>query len=69
MDIKIIDEDGDSWVTNTGEYRMVHTSRESMPTFEPGQPTKVNMDPWIKGQPTLAVTDDPLSKSKKPATK
>lgn len=54
--INLYDEDGNSWVTNRGEYRMPHATRVGL-VFEPGQPTKVNLDDWIKGQPVLAMTD------------
>lgn len=54
--INLHDEDGNSWITNRGEYRMPHPSRPGL-AFEPGQPTKVNTDAWIEGQPVLAVTD------------
>ena len=54
--LSIYDEDGDSFVTNRGEYRMPHPSRAGL-IFEPGQSTKVNVDSWIKSQPVLAVTD------------
>ena len=54
--INLYDEDGNAWVTNRGEYRMPHASRDGL-IFEPSQPTKVNLDSWIMGQPVLAVTD------------
>lgn len=61
--LNIHDEDGDSWYTNTGAYRMPHPTRVKL-IFEPGQMTRVNTDAWIKGQPVLTLTPDPLSPSK-----
>lgn len=54
--ISLHDEDGNSWITNRGDFRMPHPTRVGL-FFEPGQPTKVNTDAWIQGQPVLAVTD------------
>jgi len=57
--LNIHDEDGDSWYTNSGEFRMPHPTRVGL-FFEPGQATRVNTDAWIESQPVLVVTEDPL---------
>jgi hypothetical protein len=56
---KQIDKSG-VWVVNLSEYRFPHGTREGV-VFEPKQPTRVDMDDWIKGQePILQQVEDPF---------
>lgn len=64
-DFKVVDKTG-IWLLNRGAFPMQQPGGHR---FVPGQPTKIDLDDWIKGQVealVLTVCDDPLEKSEEP---
>lgn len=58
-DFKVVDKTG-IWLKSRATFPMCQPGGHR---FIPGQPTKVDLDEWIKGQveaQVLAVCDDPL---------
>lgn len=58
-DLKIIDKTKDAkWLVHLGAFRLVHPIREDKLIMEPGIKYKLVHDEWLKGQPTVKVTDE-----------
>lgn len=63
---KVIDKDG-AWVLNTGETRIPDYVRQhstpgsELVILEPGEPTKIALSEFLKGQPNLREIEDPTS--------
>jgi len=57
-EMTVIDKDG-AWVVHTGAFRLPHALRTGI-NLEPGVPTKVTHDDWLKGQPTVKACSDPM---------
>lgn len=62
--MKIVDKNGE-WFINTGIHRF--NDPESNTLFEPGVPTKATATVWLKKQPVIKATDDPLAQPAPPA--
>lgn len=68
-DIKVIDKDGD-WVINRGEYpladhqRLTENPNTTLVLIQPGVPTQIKLNTYLKGQPTLEQIDSPLGETK-----
>jgi hypothetical protein len=59
-DFKVVDKTG-KWLVSKAIYTMCQPGGHR---FEPGVPTKIDVDEWIKGQieaKVLAACDDPLN--------
>ncbi len=60
-DFKVIDKTKEAkWYVNRGLFPLPDGSRHGV-RFEPGVPTKVEPNAWMKGQPLLVECPDPMS--------
>jgi hypothetical protein len=57
-DFKIVDKEGE-WFVNTAQFRFAHGTRAGV-VLDPGIPTKVESDEWIKSQTLLVKVEDPM---------
>lgn len=70
MDFKVIDKDG-VWLVNQGEHPLPDYGRageiqgSDLVILAPGVPTKIKHSEFLKAQPTVVETDNPLEDAPK----
>lgn len=67
-DVRMIDKKSGTWVTNTSEFPLADHGRHAanpgseLIVIAPGQPTKIDLNDYLRGQPTLVrMTEDPVT--------